>query len=497
MYGIEILTFPAEIAQLSLWLADHLANIELGDHFGVPFAKLPLTEAPHIVRGNALQIDWESVVPREKLTYILGNPPFIGSKIMSKDQRKEITDLFDNVPGAGTLDYVSGWYIKASKYIQGAGITCAFVSTNSITQGEQVAVLWKQLIEQYSVIIHFAHRTFKWSNEAPGKAAVYCVIIGFRLTAPKTFSLYEYEDIRGEPHVVSVKHINPYLVNAPDIFIPSRRNPISDVPNIGIGNKPIDGGLYLFTPEDKQVFLKKEPAASEYFKRWIGSKEFLHGNRRWCLWLGECPPEQLSKMPEALRRVEEVRQYRLMSKSASTRKLAETPTRFHVENMPKGNYLVIPEVSSERRHYIPIGFMGPETLASNLLKIVPNASLYHFGVLESEMHMTWVRAICGRLKSDYRYSKDIVYNNYPWPENPTKDHMKTVEEAAQKVLDVRMQFPKATLADLYNPETMPKVLLDAHNTLDRAVDRSYGKRSFKTEAERMEFLFEKYKEMTE
>ncbi len=497
MFGIEILPFPAEIAQLSLWLADHLANVELGDYFGAPFAKLPLTEAPHIVHGDALQIDWESVVPKDKLTYILGNPPFIGSKVMSDEQRAQITSLFHEAPGSGTLDFVSGWYAKAAEYIQGTDISCAFVSTNYITQGEQVATLWKPLIEKQGIIIRFAHRTFKWSNEAPGKAAVFCVIIGFGRIPPEKYRLYEYEDVRSEPHVAVVKHINPYLVDAPDAFLESRSKPICDVPKIGIGNKPIDGGLYLFTTEEKEAFLQKEPSAALYFRRWLGSDEFLNGWERWCLWLGDCPPEQLGEMPEALRRVEAVRQYRLASKSAPTRKLAETPTRFHVENMPKGNYLIIPEVSSERRHYIPIGFMGPETLASNLLKIVPDASLYHFGVLESEMHMAWVRAVCGRLESRYRYSKDIVYNNFPWPEEPTDAQKKSVEDAAQSVLDARAQFPNATLSDLYNPETMPKVLLDAHHALDRAVDKCYGKRSFASEPERLEFLFGRCKELTE
>ncbi len=487
MYGIELLSFPAEIAQLSLWLVDHLANVELGDYFGKPFSKLPLREQPHIKEGNALTLDWESVVPKNKLTYIIGNPPFIGSKVMSDEQRAEIAALFGK--GGGVLDYVSGWYAKAAQYIQGTSIGVAFVSTNSITQGEQVGILWKELVEKYNVSISFAHRTFKWSNEAPGKAAVFCVIIGFSVGEVVQPKLYEYEDIRGEPREVKAKHINPYLVDAPDVFIQSRTKPLCNVPEIGIGNKPIDGGMYLFTPEEREMFVQKEPGAAKFFRRWIGADEFLNGYERWCLWLGEAAPQDLRDMPEVMRRIDTVRQFRLLSKSAPTQKLADKPTRFHVENMPKGNYLVIPEVSSERRFYIPIGFEAPTTLASNLLKIVPNATLYHFGVLQSVIHMAWMRAVAGRLESRYRYSKDIVYNNFPWPEDMSAEKKTGVDAAAQAVLDARAQFPGATLADLYDPNTMPKVLLDAHHALDRAVDAAYGRRTFKSEPERLEFLF--------
>ena len=504
MYGIEIEAFPAEIAKLSLWLMDHIMNVELGTYFGKPFRKLPLTEQPHIAQGNALSMDWEQVVPKNKLTYILGNPPFIGSKIMSDEQRAEIAELFGK--GGGVLDYVSGWYLKAAQYIQGTNISVAFVSTNSITQGEQVGILWKEMIEKYGVHINFAHRTFKWNNEAPGKAAVYCVIVGFAQFEVKQPKLYSYEDIRKAAHESFVKQIDAYLVDAPNVFIESRSKPISDVPEIGIGNKPIDGGMYLFTTEEKVEFLRKEPKAEKFFRRWIGSDEFLNGWERWCLWLGDARPEELHEMPEVMRRIEAVRQSRLMSKSAPTRKLADTPTRFHVENIPTDNYLVIPEVSSERRRYIPIGFEKPDTLASNLLKVMPHATLYHFGVLESAMHMNWMRAVCGRLESRYRYSKDIVYNNFPWPENPSEDKKREVEEAAQAVLDARAAHPAATLADLYDPNTMPADLLKAHHRLDRAVDACYdppsrkasegqGKKGFKSEPERLEFLFERYKEL--
>jgi hypothetical protein len=497
MYGIELDPFPVEVAKLSLWLVDHKMNMDLGTIFGSPFKKLPLKEQPHIVQGNALRMDWESVVPKEKLAHILGNPPFLGSKVMTDEQRAEVAESFGNTKGVGVLDYVTAWYAKAAKYIQGTDISVAFVSTNSISQGEQAGILWQELTAKYHCHIRFAHRTFRWTNEASGKAAVYCVIVGLSLSEAKQPKLYEYDDIKGEPREVIVKHINPYLVDAPDVFILSRSKPVSDVPEIGIGNKPIDGGIYLFTPEQKDIFLKSEPDAARFFRRWIGSDEFLNGIERWCLWVGDAKPEELKAMPEVMRRIDAVRQFRLLSKSAPTRKLADKPTRFHVENMPTGNYLVIPEVSSERRHYIPIGFMDPETLASNLVKIVPNATLFHFGILESEMHMTWMRAVAGRLKSDYRYSKDIVYNNFPWPILSKSDLHKqtTVEEAVQAVLDARAAHSGATLADLYDPNTMPADLLKAHHALDKAVDACYGVKGFKSEPDRLDFLFGRYKEL--
>ena len=494
MYGIEIEEFPAEIAQLSLWLADHQMNQELSDIVGQLKSNIPLVDSPHIIHGNALALDWENIVPKSDISYILGNPPFVGSKIMSENQHIEIISLFGKAHGAGTLDYVSGWYHKAAEYIQGTKITCAFVSTNSITQGEQVGALWEALIP-FGIKIHFAHRTFKWTNEAPGRAGVYCVIIGFAAFSPKRYRLFDYDDIRGDPHEIEVKSINAYLVDGPDILIRSRSESLfPNAPVIGIGNKPIDGGFYLFTKEEKEVFTAEEPLAEPLFRRWLGADEFLNGYERWCLLVSNCSPEMLHRMPLVMRRVEAVRQFRLLSKSAPTKKLAETPTRFHVENIPKMDYLLIPRVSSERRHYIPIGFIHPDTLSSDSVHIIQGATLYHFGVLESKMHMAWMRAVCGRLENRYRYSKDIVYNNFPWPENPSAEKIKAVEQAAQAVLDARAQFPKATLADLYDPNTMPKALLDAHHALDRAVDACYGTKKFSTESARLEFLFNLYAE---
>jgi len=419
----------------------------------------------------------------------------VGAKFMSEEQRADALAVFVGINNAGLLDFVTAWHVKAARLIQNSSIRCAFVSTNSICQGEQVGVLWSWLLAQ-GMKIFFAHRTFQWNNEARGKAAVHCVIVGFAAedVAPKW--LFEYEDIKREPQRMAAENINPYLVNAPNAVLSSRSKPVCPVPSIGIGNKPIDGGNYLFTEEEQAEFLRKEPQAAPHFRRWLGADEFLNGYHRYCLWLGNCSPAELRNMPEALKRVEAVKQFRLHSKSAPTQKLAEMPTRFHVENMPEGNYLVIPEVSSERRIYIPIGFENPETLCSNLVKIVPNADFYHFGVLSSLMHNAWMRTVCGRLKSDYRYSNSIVYNNFPWPENPSAKQRQAVEAAAQAVLDARAQFPDSSLADLYDPLTMPPVLLKAHRVLDKAVDAAYGKSSFPAEAARVAFLFDLYQKYT-
>src|SRR5690606_25044207 len=414
---------------------------------------------------------------------------------MDDGQRADVAAVYGNLKNAGLLDFVAAWYVKAARMMQGTAIRCAYVSTNSITQGEQVGVLWSWMLAQ-GMKIFFAHRTFAWANEARGKAAVHCVIVGFAAEdiAPKW--LFEYEHIKGDAHRIEVRNINPYLVDAPDAVLENRRAPICPVPEIGIGNKPIDNGHYLFTPDEKAEFLAIEPQAAPYFHRWLGADEFLNGYHRYCLWLGDCSPAELRRMPEALKRVEAVRKYRLASKSAPTRKLAETPARFHVENMPKGNFMVIPEVSSERRIYIPLGFLTSEVLASNKLRILPEATPFHFGVLCSLMHMSWVRYTTGRLKSDYQYSVNLVYNNFPWPDNPSDKQRQAIEEKAQAVLDARAQFPESTLADLYDPLTMPPLLLKAHQALDRAVDAAYGRSGFKSEAERVAFLFELYQRYT-
>ena len=494
-YGIEIEEFPAQIAQVALWLVDHQMNVRVSEEFGLYFARIPLKTTPHIVNGNALRLDWAQVLSPTRCSYLLGNPPFVGAKFLNVAQRADVAQVFAVIEGGGLLDLVAAWYVKAARYVHGADIRCAFVSTSSISQGEQVGVLWGWLLAQ-GIRIHFAHRTFQWTNEARGMAAVHCVIIGFGALEVGNKTIYEYDDIRGEPHAVSASNINPYLVDAADVVLPRRSNPICDVPGIGIGNKPIDGGNYLFTREEKAEFLKREPAAEKYFRRWLGADEFINAYERWCLWLGDCPPEELRKMPEAMKRVEAVKNFRLASKSAPTRKLAETPTRFHVENMPTSQYLVIAKVSSERRHFVPIGFLDHMTLSSDLLFVVKGTSLYHFGVLCSTAHNAWVRYTCGRLESRYRYSKDIVYNNFPWPEAPSGAQKQKIGEAAQGVLDARTEFPGASLADLYDPLTMPHALVKAHHKLDAAVDTAYGKRNFRNDAERVAFLFELYRKYT-
>lgn len=496
-YGIEIDEFAAKVAEVALYLIDHQMNTELSHAFGQYFARLPLTHSPHIVHGNALRLKWEDVVPCTELSYILGNPPFVGSKLMNAQQRAELAEITSNIHGAGILDYVCGWYIKAARYMQGTGIACAFVSTNSITQGEQVAVLWNEMLHTYQVNIHFAHRTFKWSNEAKGKAAVYVVIIGFGLRQAPNKTIYDYEIPTAESTKVYAQNINPYLVDAPIVVVGKRDEPLCKVPSMGIGNKPIDDGNYLFTNEEKIEFASKEPLSKKYFHKWIGSDEFINNLDRWCLWLGDCPPEELKKMPLAMARIEAVKKFRLKSISPGTQKIAKTPTRFHVENMPKKTYLVVPETSSEKREYIPIGFIKPTVLASNAIKIIPNATLYHFGVLTSAMHMAWVRQVCGRLESRYRYSKDIVYNNYPWPEKPTPAQVAKVEACAQAVLDARAAHPNATLADLYDPDTMPPNLLKAHQQLDKAVDQCYRPQHFANELARLQYLFELYRQYTQ
>ncbi len=495
MHGIEIEEWPARIAEVALWILDHQMNIKVSAKFGQFVVKLPLRHSPHIVHGNALETDWREVLPPEKCSYIMGNPPFIGSKYQTKEQRAEVRDVWGGIKGVGTLDYVSAWYAKTADYLPNNTARAALVSTNSITQGEQVGVIWPELFRQ-GIKIDGGHRTFPWTSEARGKAHVHVVIVGFGHGEP-TFDkrIYDYGP-KGEPlGVTVVQNVSPYLTDGADKAVSTRSKPLCKVPGIGIGNKPIDGGNYLFTLEEKANFIAVEPEAEPFFKRWYGSQEFLQGIERWCLWLGDVPPDKLRKLPHALERVENVRKLRKESKSKPTNDIANTPTRFHVENMPKGNFLVIPKVSSERRDYIPIGFMDSSILASDLVFLIPNATPYHFGVLHSAMHMAWVKQVCGRLESRYRYSAKLVYNNFPWPE-PTDKQKQAVESAAQGVLDARKNHPDATLADLYDPLTMPADLAKAHATLDRAVDRCYRKQPFPDERRRFEHLFTLYEQLT-
>lgn len=492
MYGIEYEEFPARIAEVAMWLIDHQMNQVIGLEFGQNIPLIPLKKSATIVHGNALTTDWESVVPKSDLDYILGNPPFIGSKIMNALQRAEVVKEYGNIPGSGVLDYVTAWYAKAAKYIQDTAVEVAFVSTNSIVQGEQTAIMWNELLAKYHIKINFAHRTFKWSNEARGNAAVYCVIIGFSVKDRKEKKIFEYEDIKGEPHEIKAKNINPYLVDAPDILIGKRTKPLCDVPLIKFGNQPIDGGFLLLSESEKNEAVLEEAFISQFIRRYVGSLELINNIPRYCLWLKNAEPSIIRQSKFINNRLSEVRKFREASSRKETQALAGNPASFAFISHNETEFIIIPSVSSERRKYIPIDFIPSDVIASNLCLIISNANLFHFGILTSAMHMAWVRNICGRLKSDYRYSNSIVYNNFPWPENPSEKHKTTIGKFAQEVLDARAQFPESSLADLYDPLTMPSVLLKAHQNLDKAVDAAYTAKTFTTETDRMEFLFALY-----
>ena len=466
-YGIEINDFAVTVAKTALWIAENqmMQQTESIIHMHIDF--LPLKSYANIIEANALRIDWKDVVPPHKLNYIMGNPPFVGARMMDTEQKRDLNAVFPGWKNAGNLDYVSCWYKKSADLMQGTAIRAGLVSTNSVTQGESVANLWKPLFE-HGVHIDYAHRTFQWDSEASIKAHVHCVIVGFSC-APNSEPKVIYTG--GHPQIA--RNINAYLIDADNVFIESRNKPICNVPEIGMGNQPIDDGNYLFTKEEMDAFIKEEPASKKYFHSWYGAKEFINRCPRYCLWLGNCSPTELRKMPLCMKRVENVQKFRAASKRASTVKLAETPTRFQTENMPHSTYILIPKVSSGRRKYIPIGFMDEDSLASDLVFLIPNAGLYEFGVLMSNVHNAWMRTVCGRLKSDYRYSKDVVYNNFPWP-TPTDAQKAKIEQTAQGILDARALYPDASLADLYDEVTMPPELRKAHQENDRAVMHAYG-----------------------
>jgi len=467
-YGIEINDFAVTVAKTALWIAESQMMKETEAIVRMHLDFLPLTSYANIVEGNALRIDWEKVVPKEKLNYIMGNPPFIGARLMGPSQKDDVNTIFSGWKNAGNLDYVACWYKKAADMMVGTNIRSALVSTNSVCQGETVANLWKPLFEA-GVHIDFAHRTFRWDSEAKIKAHVHCVIVGFSTAInPKPRLIFDNNRVQ------TATNINGYLLDAESIFIESRSKAICKVPTIGIGNKPIDGGHYLFTYEEMVEFIKNEPASQKWFKPWYGSNEFINRQPRYCLWLGECPPGELLKMPHCLERVEAVRNFRLSSSSAGTVKLAAKPTHFHVENMPKDTYIIVPKVSSEQRKYIPMGFMTPDVLSSDLVFLIPNADLYHFGVLTSNVHMAWISAVCGRLEMRYRYSKDVVYNNFPWP-TPTDPQLTKIKETAKAILDARALYPDCSMADLYGDKMwLYPELLKAHQQNDKAVMQAYG-----------------------
>ena len=466
-YGIEINDFAVTVAKTALWIAESQMMKETEDVVQMTLDFLPLKTNAYIVEGNALRLDWEDVVPKGELNYIMGNPPFVGARLMDASQKSDVKLIFDGWKNAGNLDYVCCWYKKATGLMQGTEIRSALVSTNSVSQGESVANLWKPLFES-GVHIDFAYRTFRWDSEAKIKAHVHCVIIGFSI-APNHKEKVLYASDRGQ----FVQNINGYLLDADNVFVESRKKPICDVPVMSLGNQPIDGGFYSFTEKEKEEFIALEPASEKYFRKWVGSREFINRIPRYFLYLRECSPAELRQMPLCLERVEAVRQSRLASSRAVTRQLAETPREFAFTNISKSTYIVVPEVSSARRKYIPMGFMTPDILCSNLVKMIPNASLYHFGVLTSNVHNAWVHAVCGCLKSDYRYSNTVVYNNFPWP-TPTEAQKAKIEQTAQAILDARNLYPDCSLADLYDEATMPPELHRAHQANDKAVMQAYG-----------------------
>lgn len=492
-YGIEYDEFPARIAEVAMWLIDHQMNLLISEVFGMYYTRLPLKKSATILNGNALQYKWEDLVPKADLSYILGNPPFVGSKLLNNEQRADMADIFAKTYNGKILDYVAAWYYLSAKFISGTNIKVAFVSTNSISQGEQVGVLWDTLLNIFKIKIHFAHRTFKWTNEAKGKAAVYCVIIGFANYSNKRKKLFSYSDINGDPVELVCTNINPYLVNADDIIISRRSKPLCEVNKIAFGNMPLDGGNLLFTNTEKNNFVERNPDSKDLFRPLISAREFLNNEKRWCLWLENISPSLIKSIPEVLDRVKSVKEFRLSSVAPSTQKHAATPTLFRDRKTPD-TYILIPSTTSENRKYIPMGFFTKESIANNSCHIIPNGTIFNFGVLMSEMHMTWVKYTCGRLKSDFRYSKDIVYNNYPWPQKVSEKNKKQVEEKAQKVLDIREDFSDNSLADLYDPLAMPPKLTKAHKELDNAVDKCYRSQVFNNESSRIEFLFELYKQ---
>lgn len=465
-YGIEINDFAVTVAKTALWIAESQMMKETEDVVHMSLDFLPLKTNAHIVEGNALQMDWEDVVSKMQLNYIMGNPPFIGYTYQSTEQK---ADLQNTMAGIGkNIDYVSGWYFKAAQLMQSTAIRTAFVSTNSITQGEQVAGVWKPMFERLGIHIDFAHRTFRWDSEANLKAHVHCVIVGFSVQMnPAEKLLFTSKQVQ------HVQNISPYLIDAPTLFIESRNKPLCNVPEICKGSQPTDGGNLIVTEEDYDGFMKQAPASAKYIRRFLGADEFLNGKNRYCLWLDGISPNELQGMPLVLERVQLVRDFRLSSKKAATRKQAATPTLFTENRQPSEDFIAIPEVSSGTRRYIPMGFLHSDTICSNKLQILPGASIYHFGVLMSNVHMAWMRTVCGRLKSDYDYSAKIVYNNFPWPV-PTEKQKAKIEQTAQAILDARALYPDCSLAVLYNEVTMPPELRKAHQVNDRAVMEAYG-----------------------
>ena len=489
-YGIEINDFAVTVAKTALWIAESQMMKETENVVHAALDFLPLKTNACIAEGNALRMDWESVVPKSELDHIMGNPPFVGYAYQSAEQKEDLQATLDNI--GKNIDYVSGWYFKAARFMQGTAIKTAFVSTNSITQGEQVAAVWKPLYDRFGIHIDFAHRTFRWDSEASLKAHVHCVIVGFSIAENQSDRL-----LFSSERVQRVENISPYLIDAPTLFIESRNKPICSVPEICKGSQPTDGGNLIITESEYDDFVRKEPNSIKYIRLYLGADEFLNGKKRYCLWLVGASPKELQAMPLVLNRVQKVKEFRLSSKKAATRKQADIPTLFTENRQPKSEYIIIPRVSSERRKYVPMGFATPDIICSDAVQVVPDAKLYHFGVLTSNVHMAWMRTVCGRLKSDYRYSNNIVYNNFPWPAASEEQKAK-IEQTAQTILDARALYPDCSLADLYDEVTMPPELRRAHQQNDKAVMLAYGFwGSLNTESACVAALMRLYQELTE
>jgi len=509
-HGIEISEWPVRIAEVAMWLMDHQVNQRVSEAFGKSYERLPLRSSPHIVQGNALRVNWRDILPPGDGVYVMGNPPFVGKQFRSAEQQADMALIWGDVSGSGVLDYVTCWYRKAADFIAGTAARVAFVSTNSITQGEQVGVLWGDLFERWHIKIHFGHRTFAWESESRGKAHVHVVVVGFGATDCAAKRLFDYATGESQALEQSARNISPYLLEGGDTVLRKRTTPLCDVPPISFGSMPNDGGHLLLSSDEKAELLAAEPEAAQFFRPFVGAEEFINGQERWCLWLIDAKAATLRQLPLVRDRIAAVQEHRLASPRSTTKALAKTPNRFGEIRQPTTNYLLVPGVSSETRPYIPIGFLRPNVVASNLANVIPGATLYHFGVLTSQMHMAWVRQVCGRLKSDFRYSGQIVYNNFPWPGDLSLVQQKRVADAAQRVLDARRdcgdgrhgylpvnkKSAAACLADLYDPVTMPAPLVKAHTALDRAVDRCYRSAPFHSDRERVEQLFALYESLT-
>ena len=501
-YGIEFEEFPARIAEVAMWMMDHIMNNQLSLEFGQTFIRIPLKKSPHIKHADALETDWNSLLPAAQCSYVLGNPPFFGQSYQSPIQRLQMAKVIGHKSGrAGSLDYVGAWFLKAGAYANQGRAKIAFVSTNSITQGEQVAQLWPLLFERYKMEIAFAHRTFAWGSEARGVAHVHVVIIGLTRAdmEPAVKRLFSYENIKGDPVESQHGALTAYLVDASNLknrhlVVQDTKKSTMASPPMMRGNQPTDGGNYIFDTEEKANFLALEANAEKLLRPFVGSVEFLNSIPRWILYLHNVAPELIGALPLVRERIYLVRQFRLKSQKEATRRLAEFPTQIEGTLIPSKPFLVIPEVSSERRYYLPIGWLSPPTIPSNKVRVIENATLQHFGMLTSAMHMAWMRSVTGRLKSDYQYGIGLVYNTFPWPEMSAEQEGK-IAELAQGVLDARAAWPNSTLADLYDPDLMPPNLRKSHQALDVAVDRLYRKAPFASERERVEHLFGLYEKL--